>query len=340
MTAESKLNFSAGGVHEVAALRSDGALVAGHFDSANAADAAIAALGDYRAVWSTLNPVAVLPSGRTLNPTRLTRGSRAGAQHIERRTSLMLDFDPPRPAANTMSTAAELEAALQQATDCRAWLRSLGWPLLPLCLSGSGYHLRPRVEMGSELARRLLESLRHRYSFVDVGMFDLPRLCRYYGTWNRKSAENTAERPWRQSAVIDSGDVGALVSREQIASVIAKIGLPTIPTFNVTEKPNSAAVDRTIRQLAEWLDKIGVVLTEIVTLGDGRTLLRLSHCPANPDHNGSSAGIGVSVSGRPQNFCRHSSCGMPWSEWLRSVEQKHGVKFQIGPRLIFKNGAK
>ncbi len=26
-------------------------------------------------------------------------------------------------------------------------------------------------------------------SLIDAGMWDLPRLCRYYGTWNRKSGE-------------------------------------------------------------------------------------------------------------------------------------------------------
>src|SRR5882762_2858386 len=130
------LNFVGGGIHEVAALRSDGALVAGHFDNTAAADAAIAALENYRAVWSTLNPLVALPQGRTLNPAGLSRGLRAGSRYIVKRTSLRFDFDPPRPA-NTMSTDSEHEAALKQARECRAWLRSLGWPSLPLCDSGS-----------------------------------------------------------------------------------------------------------------------------------------------------------------------------------------------------------
>ncbi|MGD0792834.1 MAG: hypothetical protein ABR920_13800 [Terriglobales bacterium] len=342
MSVESELNFSAGGVHEVAASV-DGFILAGHYDIPDLADAAIAALTDYRAVWSTLNPLATLPDGRALNPPVLTRGSRSKAQHIAKRASLMLDFDPPRPA-NAMSANEEHDAALAQARECRTWLRSLGWPLLPLCDSGSGAHLRPRVEMTSDgessrLVQRLLESLHHRYSFVDRKMFDLPRLCRYCGSWNRKSPHNTVERPWRQSAVIDSGDAtGALVTREQIESVIKKIGLPTQPAYRGEETPNPAAVEHTIRQLAEWLDKLGVTLNGIAPLEDGRTILRLSHCPLNSSHNRTSAAIGVSVSGRPQNFCRHTSCGMPWSEWLCAVESATGVKLNLGRRLIFGNG--
>jgi hypothetical protein len=137
------------------------------------------------------------------------------------------------------------------------------------------------------------------------------------------------------------GDPLELMPRQaEIETLYNKFRGKHPPRYSGPEKSDPVAVDRTIRQLAEWLAKIDIELTEIVPLSDGRTLLRLSHCPANPDHNGSSAGIGVSVSGRPQNFCRHTSCGMPWSEWLCSVETETGVRLQLGRKLIFKTGAK
>lgn len=337
------LNFSGGRTHEVAAMRRDGVLVAGHFDSPDATEQVIAALGDYRAVWTTLNPLAVLPSARALNPSRLSRGARAKAQHIARRTSLLFDFDPPRPT-DTMSTDAEHEAALTQARQCRAWLCSLGWPLLPLCDSGSGAHLRAYVDMdvsgeNTRLVQRVLRALKQRYSFADCTASDLPRLSRYYGTMNRKSAENSPERPWRVSHVLDSGDCNAIVTHEQIEFVIAEIGLPVIEHAHTEEKPDPAKVERTIARLADYLARIGVELTDIVPLSDGRTLLRLSHCPLNHSHTGSSAGIGVSVSGRPLMMCKHTGCAMPWSEWRAAVEKKHGISMQLESRLIF-SGAK
>lgn len=171
-------------------MRRDGTLVAGHFDCADAADAAIASAGDYRAVWSLLNPLRALPRGRILNPSLLTRGRRAGAEHVERRVPLLLDVDPPRPT-ETMSTDAEHEAALTQARECRSWLRSQGWPLLWLCDSGSGAHLRAFVDMDvssehTRLVQHVLRALKQQCSFVDTTASDLPRLCRYYGTWNCK----------------------------------------------------------------------------------------------------------------------------------------------------------
>jgi hypothetical protein len=58
----------------------------------------------------------------------------------------------------------------------------------------------------TRLVQRVLRALKQRYSFVDTTTCDLPRLCRYYGSWNRKSAENTSDRPWRQSAVLEDGE--------------------------------------------------------------------------------------------------------------------------------------
>jgi hypothetical protein len=132
-----------------------------------------------------------------------------------------------------------------------------------------------------------------------------------------------------------SGDSGRLGTREQIESAIAAIGLRTVTHSHTAEKPDPLKVQRTIERLAAYLDKIGVALTEIVPLSDGRTFLRLSHCPLDPAHTGSSAGIGVSISGRPLNFCKHTSCGMGWSEWRKKVEDKHGVRMELGGRLIF-----
>lgn len=334
-------------IHEYMIRLRSGRMLFGYFDSDRdaAVHAAIAPYADtLTGAWRSLNPlrsdsrVLLMLHAAALHPSK----HRAGAADISHRTTLLLDFDADCES-DEMSTDEEHAAAIIQADQCSAWLVSLGWPRPTRIDSGRGCQLHVAVDLPADsstdaLVKNLLRSLKVRYSLIDTGMHDRARLARLPGFWNRKSGVSTAKRPWRKSAVVDAGD-SALVSREQITAVIAKIGLPAIQTYSGTEKPNSAAVDRTIQQLAAWLDKIDVTLTEIVTLGDGRTLLRLSHCPANPDHNGSSAGIGVSVSGRPQNFCRHSSCGMPWSEWLRSVEQKHGVKFQTGRRLIFKNGA-
>jgi hypothetical protein len=317
------LNFMGGGVHEVAALRLDGVLIVGHFDSPDAADAAIAALTDYRAVWSTLNPLETLPDGRLLNPARLTRGSRAGAQHIERRTSLLFDFDPPRPKG-TMSTDDEHEAALAQARECRTWLHSLGWPLVPLCSSGSGEHLRPCVELdtsdeNTRLVQRTLKALRHRFSFIDVTASDLPRLCRYYGTMNRKSAANSPERPWRQSAVLGDGE-RTRVTIAQMESLCELLHVPAIkPSGDGIARPE--AVEKFVRRFTAYAEKLGATITAVKTTGS-KTLILTSPCLLHDDHDG---GVGITADGIRCVQCFHTRCAVGWAQWSRLVEQKHGA---------------
>jgi hypothetical protein len=335
-------------IHEYMIARRDGRRLFGYFSTEDAARAAIAPSADtLTGAWRGLNPLrSDSPLVVTLNAPMHPSQHRAGAKDIQHRAALLLDFDADCES-DEMSTDAEHEAAIRQAGESSAWLVSLGWPRPTQIDSGRGSQLHVPVDLPADsgadaLVRDLLRAIKSRYRLIDEKMHDRPRLARLPGFWNRKSAASTAARPWRMAKLMDSGgDMGANVTHAQIEAVIARIGLPALPAYAGTEKPDPDAVDRAIRQIAEWLDKIGVMLTEIEPLADGRTLLRLSHCPLFDSHRGSSAGIGVSVSGRPLNMCRHTSCGMRWAEWLAAVEKQHGVKLQIGRRLIFKKtGAK
>jgi hypothetical protein len=333
--------------HEYAIKLPDGRMLFGYYDSDERAHAAIAPYTDRLVgAWRGLNPLrpdSALLSTLSAPPHRSAH--RAGSADILRRSSLLIDFDAACPS-DAMSNEAEHEAAIAQAEHCSDWLAaSFGWARQKTIDSGRGCQSHVAVDLPADsdtdaLVRDLLRSLKSRYALIDAGMHDRPRLARLPGFWNRKSASPTSDRPHRLAKVIDAGDTAAIVTRAQIESVIAKIGLPAISKYSGTEKPDPAAVDRTIRQLAEWLDRIGVTLTEIVPLSDGRTLLRLNCCPLNPSHNRTSPGIGVSVSGRPLNMCRHTSCGMPFSQWRELVEKKTGVKLTLGRKLIFKIGAK
>jgi hypothetical protein len=332
------LNFAGGGVHEMAALLRDGVLVAGHFDSPDVADAAIGALADYRAVWSTLNPLATLPHGRALNPSQLRRGYRAGAQHVEWRRSLLFDMDPPR-AKGTMSTDEEHEAALTQGRECRAWLHSLGWPLLPLCDSGSGAHLRAFVDLdvsaeNTRLIQRVLRALKQHYSFVDTTASDLPRLCRYYGTMNRKSAESSPERPWRPSAVVEQGERRP-VTGAQLEALCELSQVPVAqPSGDGIARPG--AQEKFVRRFSAYCERIGVNVDVVRQLGDRTVFVQTECCLLNEDHTGSSCGVGVGLDGVRKNLCKHAGCAMPWAEWSRLVEEKYGEPMRLDGEIRWK----
>lgn len=329
-------------IHEYAVKLCSGRMLFGYYG--NEADA-VQALGqlapeDYSGVWRGLNPLrSDSPLLATASAPLHSSKHRAGAEDIARRSTLLLDFDAAC-ASDVMSTDSEHHTAIAQAGRCSNWLQSLGWARPKQIDSGRGCQLHVAVDLPADsgtdaLVKHLLRSLESRYALIDTGMHDRPRLARFPGFWNRKAKSPTPERPHRMAKLMDSGDSG-IVTREQIVSVISRIGLPAPVSYTGTEKPDPRAVERTIHQLAEWLDKLGVELTEIVPLSDGRTLLRLSHCPMDSSHSGSSAGIGISVSGVPLNFCRHTSCGMTFPKWREVVEKQTEVKLHIGRRLIFK----
>jgi hypothetical protein len=332
------LNFVGGGVHEVAAICRGGVFVAGHFDSPEAADAAIEVTANYRAVWSTLNPLGTLPQGRALNPSQLTRGYRAGAQHVERRASLMFDMDPPRPKG-TMSTEEEHKTALREARECREWLHSLGWPFLPLCDSGSGAHLRAFVDMdpsaeNTRLIQRVLRGLKQRYSLIDSTASDLPRLCRFYGSWNRKSVENNPERPWRQSAVLDEG-AHTVVTVDQLEALCELLRVAVIePVGDGIARPE--AQEKFVRRFTAYCERIGVNVEAVRQLGDGTVFVQTESCLLNEDHTGSSCGVGVGPDGVRKNLCKHNSCAMPWAKWSRLVEEKYGELMRLDGEIRWK----
>jgi hypothetical protein len=332
------LNFVNGGIHEVAAMRRDGVLVAGHFDSSEAADAAIGVLTDYCAVWSTLNPLATLPKGRALNPSQLTRGCRAGTQHVDRRVSLLFDMDPPRPKG-TMSTNDEHETALRQAHECRQWLHSLGWPLLSLCDSGSGAHLRAFVDLDASaeitrLVQRVLRALQQRYSFLDSTASDLPRLCRYYGTWNRKSTENSSERPWRQSTVLEQGE-SRLVAAARLEELCELMHVPVLQASgDGVARPG--AQEKFVRRFTDYCERIGVNVNAVRQLGDGTVFLQTEFCLLNEDHTGRSCGVGIGRDGVRKNLCKHNSCAVPWAKWSALVEEKYGELMRLDGEIRWK----
>jgi hypothetical protein len=332
-------------IHEFMIRLRDGRMLFGYYDSDDAARAAIAPHADQlTGAWKSLNPIRPDSSLlAALNAPLHRSAHRAGIADVLCRSTLLIDFDAVC-ASDVMSNDAEHVATITESGQCREWLTAeFGWPLSPWNDSGRGCQLLPAVDLPADastdaLLRDLLRALKSRYRLIDAGMSDRPRLARLPGFWNRKSASPTPERPWRMAKVLAAGDVGALVTRQHIEAVVTKIGLPASPSYRGTETHNPAAVDIAIRQLADWLDRLGVELTEIVPLSDGRTLLRLSHCPLYSNHVGSSNGIGISVSGRALNMCQHASCSGTFSEWQKLVEQKTGVRLQLGRRLVFTNG--
>ena len=182
--------------------------------------------------------------------------------------------------------------------------------------------------------QRVLRALKQQYSFLDSTTSDLPRLCRFYGSWNRKSAENNSERPWRQSAVLDYGE-DRLVTAAQLEALCALMCIPVIrPTGTGIAQPE--AQKKFVRRFTAFCERLGVGIAAVRRLGDGTYFLQTEFCLLNEDHAGTSCGVGIGADGVRKNLCKHNSCAMPWAKWSRLVEEKYGELMRLDGEIRWK----
>jgi len=160
-------------------------------------------------VYVTINPVDTALLARSAN--RLTRKPENTTKDTEtlRRTGLVFDFDPVRPAG-VSATDGEKALAGERLTKCSAFLASRGWPDQIISDSGNGYHARYRIDLAnnagsSDLVKRVLEAADALFSDetvkVDVSLSNASRIIKLPGTLARKG-DSTPDRPHRLAKLL------------------------------------------------------------------------------------------------------------------------------------------
>jgi hypothetical protein len=249
-------------------------------------------------------------------------------EDIVRRRWLLVDFDPVRPTS-TPSTDLEHQAAIALAKKCRTWLRDdQDWPEPVLADSGNGAHLLYRIDLpNDESCRRLmqdcLEVLALKFSdakvSVDVANFNASRLCRVYGTMNRKG-ESSDERPYRRANLLNVPDEIELVSRRQLRELASM--LPVTSRDSRKEQLN----------VALWIERNNVpVLADAPWKNGGHKWVL--QCPWNELHNNRSAYIVQFPDGGVAAGCLHTSCEEnDWPALRARFEERSGGG---GPQVEF-----
>jgi hypothetical protein len=135
------------------------------------------------------------------------------ADVIERRY-LIVDVDPARPSG-VCATNDEKAAALAVADQVRTMMGLIGWPRPVQVDSGNGFHLYYRLPEPfgqtadpDPIAWALALVARHcdrPSAVVDRTVFNPARIMKIPGTFAKKG-ENTADRPHRQSQLIEVPD--------------------------------------------------------------------------------------------------------------------------------------
>ena len=331
-TERTKMKLFAG-IHEVRLLRPNGVVV-GYFD---VWDAALRAVenepSQYKGAYFTLNPLR-LPAGIPVNPVSLnpTHGA-ASASDIDRRVSLLVDFDPPRPAG-TNATDEEKRAALEQAEQVIEWLTARGWPAPLLGDSGNGYHVVFRVALLNDdastlLVRNFLKRLKQSFPLVDHGNFDPPRLAKLYGSWARKGP-HSEERPHRRSYVIRSGsDTAVTAAQIQALTPVSQSSLTiSTPTDDVK-----------LSSLLGFLEHYGIVIRSKPREVSGGWQVEVECLWADEHSDQNRRDTVVSfIAGRGYGFkCCHAHCvDRHWSELRKEAERRNpGLTAYFGklPRM-------
>lgn len=282
----------------------------GYFDDQSLLAKAIANLrGKAPAIYVTLNPVRSDLLARAVNRVIPHAKVTTGDVDILVRRWFAIDFDPVRPASIS-ATDAEHEAALEQARQCKVWLRDQGWPDPVFGDSGNGGHLLYRIDLPNDeestnLVKRCLLALAMMFSndqaVVDVSTYNAARIWKVYGTVAAKG-DNTPDRPHRRAALLDVPSPLDIVS-PMLLTKLAAILPP------VQEKRHK----KSHFDLAAWLSQRGIPVVSEAPWNGGRKWI-LNPCPWNPEHINKSAYVVQLPAGAIAAGCHHASCtGKDWS---------------------------
>lgn len=192
-------------------------IVAGWFDDLDRLAETAQALDEQarpEGIYVCLNPVNRALLGRACNRLRANVG-RTQDVEIERRSTILIDCDPVRPAYISAADE-EKAAAYETMLSVFEWLCVQGWPEPLMADSGNGYHLLYRVDTPNDTAsatqvQALLASLAVRFDTpqvkIDQTVFNAARLVKLYGTHARKG-DDIPERPHRLARILSMPEVG------------------------------------------------------------------------------------------------------------------------------------
>ncbi|MEI6398753.1 MAG: hypothetical protein WCO71_08285, partial [Pseudomonadota bacterium] len=308
-----------GCTYELRCPNTDRGTVSGYFDSFSDLSATAHALDSTAtAVYITLNPVHPDLLARANNCHKYRVKNTTGDEEVLKRTRLLIDCDPTRPAGISSSDP-EHEAALKKCRDVRDYLRSLGFPEPLFGDSGNGGHLiygidLPNDPASAELVKRFLESLASRFDdhavTVDRTVWNASRISKLYGTKSMKG-DSTPSRPHRYSKILDTPDKLESVSIDLLRAVAELISQPakkTVEKARVRSGSLHRKGDRTPEDVEQMMDAMGLDYRPRAAYKGGYRW-ELNKCPNATEHSTDPGGAAVFLLDGIVGFkCQHAHC--------------------------------
>jgi hypothetical protein len=254
-------------------------------------------------------------------------------KEILKRTHLLVDCDPVRPAGISSSDF-EKEKAAERAATVQEHLTSRGWPMPIKCDSGNGFHLLYRVDLANDdasrdLIKNCLVALASSFDTpevkVDQSVFNAARITKAYGSMARKGAHAPQiGRPHRRSRMLTAPPEIQIVSFDLLTSLAAEAPPPA--AFVSTGSSDSVIPPEVFES---QLDAVGVTHSGASPY-EGGWLWHPDVCVFDANHVRTSVITGIRANGAMYYKCSHNSCqGLGWKEFRAEVERASGKKMRF-----------
>jgi hypothetical protein len=296
--------------------------ISGYFNSREKLiDALRSASGEYAAVYYSLNPVSPALLGRANNELKpyAEQTTNDSPGEILRRTNLLIDADPVRPAGIS-STDAEFAESKRVIKAVRDDLREHGFPEPLLAMSGNGHHAIYAIDLPNDpasrdLCKRFLEALAEKHDTptckIDRKVFNAARITKSYGTFVMKG-DATVDRPHR-TALVWKPPVRVIVPRELIEAYVGA-AKPAGKDEEETPTPKASAEGKRGWTKESVDEHIRAGFSGVKDAMEWKGGWKWQHdCPFDETHKSPDAYTLWSKGEEPHVHCAHNSCA-DWTQ--------------------------
>ena len=294
---------------EIRLISNDGKIASGYFTDPKTLIEAVKPYAKDYSVYFTINPINPDCYGRPQKDKIVIRAKNTTTDsEIIARDYVLLDLDSKR-ATGVNATEEQLNLAKQKANVVYKFLIDNGFYEPIVICSGSGVHIYIRcallpTEENNQIIKRFTQAMSMLFSDnnvdIDEKVFNLGRISRVCGYYNRKGSPLDKERPQRLCTFAKVPNE-IKVNQKEYFEKIAKL----YPEDLKPTRENNYRVERF--DLQSFLQKHNIRVTNIENVAGGKKYI-LEHCPFNENHKGKDAVIFQRDSGEISFHCFHNSC--------------------------------
>lgn len=313
---------------EIRLIANDGRTGSGYFTSPKTMIEAVRPYVNDYSVYFTLNRINPDCYGRPQRDKIILKARNTTSDgEITAREFVLLDLDSRR-ATGVNATDEQLGYAKKKANEVYKFLKDNGFYEPVVVCSGSGVHLYLRcallpTEENNNLIKRFTQAMSMLFSDsqvdIDEKVFNLGRISRCCGYYNRKGTNADKERPQRLCEFVKvpvEFKVNPREYFEKIAALYPEEVRPSRENNYSTEKFN----------LEAFIEKYNIKIAKKQEVAGGTKYL-LETCPWNQNHRSPDSMLFQRDDGAVCFFCYHNSCSdKHWADFRRLYEPDYGTR--------------